>query len=862
MGSITHVSTGLKGLDDIIDWLRTGDNVVWQVDGIADYKAVVKPFVENALKENCKVVYMRFAHHEPVLEPHDSIIVHTIDPGLGFESFSTQVHTLVSEVGEGAFYVFDSLSDLLTSWATDLMTGNFFHITCPYLFELRTVAYFAIIRNRHSYATVARIRETTQVLLDAYNVEERFYIQPLKVWNRYSPTMFLPHLEKGDRFIPLTSSVDAARLFTHMSLFNESSRRYLDYWDRLFMDAKDLLSSDADAGRKAEMVAQLCDIMVTRDPRMGALIKAHFTLEDMLEIKTRLIGSGFIGGKSVGLLLARKILAGDKTFDWSAYLEPHDSFYIGSDVFYSFLVNNGCWNLRMEQKTREGFFTIAPVLAEKILKGVFPDEIKEHFFQLMEYFGQCPLIVRSSSLLEDSFGNAFAGKYESIFCANQGSPEQRYANFEKVVKRIYASTMNEDALTYRLQRGLEFHDEQMALLVQRVSGSYRKNYFFPDIGGVGVSHNTFVWKTGMDPDAGMIRMVLGLGTRAVDRVRGDYPRVAALDDPLTQPVAGIDEVRTFSQHDVDLINTEDNELQTKPVFELLKEDLGLKLDLIAVRDEETSRKLRDMGRNEESWIITFDELLSKTPFTGIMRRMLKTLEKNYEYPVDIEYVLNFTASDSFQINLVQCRPHQTIGEEKPVKFPEHVPEEMLFFSLDGDFMGGSISQTIAKVVIVETASYGALKLQQKYEVARIVGMINRLIRNRDTEPVMLLGPGRWGSTTPSLGVPVHFSEINNIAVLGEMASREDGSLMPELSYGTHFFQDLVENRIFFVAIFPWKEKVILKTDWLNGFRNLLSDIVPGHANYGDVIKVYDVTSENLRIVADIVSQHIVCYRDR
>ncbi|MCE5274461.1 MAG: phosphoenolpyruvate synthase, partial [Deltaproteobacteria bacterium] len=159
MKSMIHVSTGIKGLDEVIDWLRLGDNVVWQVDDISDYKTVVKPFVENALRENRKIVYMRFAQHEPLLEPHDSITVHDLNPGLGFESFSTQVHTIITEMGEGAFYVFDSLSDLLTSWATDLMTGNFFLITCPYLFELNTVAYFGLIRNRHSYTTVARIRE-------------------------------------------------------------------------------------------------------------------------------------------------------------------------------------------------------------------------------------------------------------------------------------------------------------------------------------------------------------------------------------------------------------------------------------------------------------------------------------------------------------------------------------------------------------------------------------------------------------------------------------------------------------------------------------------------------------------------------
>jgi len=858
MKSLKRVTTGIHGLDAVIDWLRIGDNVVWQVDDIKDYKAIVTPFVEKALEENNKVIYMRFAQHEPLFKPRENLTIYTLDSSVGFESFSTEVHTIVTDQGEGAFYVFDSLSDLLSAWATDLMIGNFFLITCPYLFELKTIAYFALIRNRHSYATVARIRETTQVLLDTYNCEDDFYVQPLKVWKRYSPTMFLPHLEKDENFIPITNSLDASKLFSHMSRFAEGARRNLDYWDRLFMKAEDLLGEDSDILERKKMIKQLCEIMVTKDIRMSELVMEHLTLEDLLEIKSRLIGSGFVGGKTVGLILARKLLSKDTNLKWEDYLEPHDSFYIGSDVFYSYLVNNDCWKLRMEQKTQEGYFKVAPVLADRMLIGAFPDDIKEHFFQIIEYFGQSPIIVRSSSLLEDSFGNAFAGKYESIFCANQGSPEERYEKFEDAVKKIFASTMNEDALIYRRQRGLEYHDEQMALLVQRVSGSYRQHYFFPDIGGVGVSHNTFVWKKGMDSRAGMLRLVFGLGTRAVDRVEGDYPRLVALDDPLSRPFAGNDELRTYSQHSVDVINTRDNVLQTASFFNLMKENLDIPIKHIAVEDEETTQKLRDLGRNDEkSWIITFDELLSNTSFAELMHTMLKTLEMQYEYPVDIEFTVNFTHNGGFQINLVQCRPLQTIGEEKPVQFPTRIDEENILFSMDGNFMGGSISQPIERIIYVEPLAYNALPLQQKYGVARVIGELNRQITSREDIPTMLLGPGRWGTTTPSLGVPVHFSEINNIMVLGEIASIE-GNFMPELSFGTHFFQDLVENRIFFVAIFPWKDGVFLNTSWLNGLPSILGELIPDE-EFKDVVKVYDVKDKEMRIVADVVKQKVLSF---
>ena len=113
-----------------------------------------------------------------------------MDSGQGFEAFASQIRRLFTEAGLDAFYVFDSLTFLLDAWHSDLMIGNFFQVTCPYLYELNTIAYFALIRNAHTYDTIARIRETTQLLLELYHIEGNYYVHPLKVWQRYSPTMF------------------------------------------------------------------------------------------------------------------------------------------------------------------------------------------------------------------------------------------------------------------------------------------------------------------------------------------------------------------------------------------------------------------------------------------------------------------------------------------------------------------------------------------------------------------------------------------------------------------------------------------------------------------------------------------------
>ena len=850
----SHISTGVDGLDAVINSLRLGDNVVWQVDCIAEYRCFVAPFVAHSLAQNARVVYLRFADHEPLVDD-PRVAAFNLDASQGFETFTTQVHSIITREGVGTFYVFDCLTDLLSDWASDLMIGNFFMVTCPYLYELDTVTYFALIRDHHSFKTIARIRETTQLLIDVYSWDDHVYIHPLKVWQRYSSTMFLPHQRKGDTFEPLLSSVDATELFSRISdLSAEGARRRLDYWDRLFLEAAGLLETPGDTPEKQRMLDRLCRIAIGREERMLALATKYVSLPDILAIKERMIGTGYIGGKAVGMLLARNILKREAP-EWRERLEPHDSFYIGSDVFYTYLVQNGWWKMRMEQKTKEGYHTMAGRLREVMPHGQFPEEIREQFQSVIDYFGQSPIIVRSSSLLEDSFGNAFAGKYESIFLVNQGTPEERYERFEKAVREIYATTMNEDALAYRLQRGLADMDEQMALLVQRVSGENHGGLFFPELAGVGVSYNTFVWRADMDSSAGMVRLVFGLGTRAVNRVEGDYPRVIALDDPLRRPVSDMDDLRRFSQHYVDVLNINDNELQEVSLEEAVAAARDLDYRPLLTRDEELTRRQQERGATREVNLLTFDGLL-RTDFCATLQSMMKTLEQAYDYPVDIEFTVNHDHRNEMHINLVQCRPLQARGAVRDVHFPREVDPDRILFASAGNFMGGNVAQTLQRIVVVNPAAYVALSTSGKYDIARLVGRINRLY-SRQEMPTMLIGPGRWGTSTPSLGVPVDFAEINNATALVEVASQSDG-LMPELSFGTHFFQDLVEMEIFFVALFPERPTTTFQPDRLAQRPNALTKHFPNEQRYADVVQIYEADAPLARVYADIVQQQTVC----
>lgn len=858
------VSTGVQGLDAVLDGLRIGDNVVWRVDDIDDYRRFVAPFLDAAARNNRLIIYLRFGRHAPLVTPGPGVRVETIDADDGFEPFTARVYDLITEHGRGAFYVCDCLSDLLSAWATDYMVGNFFRVVCPYLFELDTVAYFALHPHQHSHVTLSRIRETTQVLIDVHHAQEECQIQPVKVWRRQSPTMFLPHRQRGERFLPVIDSSDATRLQASLAHHRAgTSQRQLDRWDRIFLEAGELTVPAADTTRRREMHEQLLQILIGRERRVLDLARRYLTLEDLIAIRGRMIGTGFIGGKAVGMLLARKILLTEDPEHWSRHLEPHDSFYLGSDVYYAYLVHNGWWPRLMRQRTDNGYFEEARSLHQDMLHGEIPDEVRLELERMLDYFGQYPILVRSSSLLEDGFGNAFAGKYESTFRVNQGSPEARLAELEDAIRLVFASSMSEDALVYRLQRGLAQQEEPMGLLLQRVNGRYHGPFYLPDAAGVGVSRNVFAWDPGMDPRAGMVRLVLGLGTRAVDRIEGDHACVVALDQPHRRPFRDNEDAYRYSQHAVDVLDILDNRLRSLPLGKLLADAPDLPLRWTAELDQEATRRSRERSDGSPIWRLTFTPLLRETGFVAMMRRLLDELERVYDYPVDIEFTLHLGEDGTPSVNLVQCRPLQTLGEGQQVELPEKVCPDRLFFSTQGRFMGGNMDQPIERVIHIDGPRYSALSIPQRFAVARLVGTLNRAVPDRDACPTLLIGPGRWGTSSPELGIPVRFADINRVAILVEVAELGSG-MIPDLSFGSHFFQDLVESRIGYVALFPQERGTALNPDWLDSLPTAWR-VYPDAEEAADpavagALRVYHVGATGLRVTADVVRQRLLCFQ--
>ncbi|MBT3192881.1 MAG: pyruvate, phosphate dikinase [Verrucomicrobia bacterium] len=866
----THLSTGLPGLDHVFRGLMPGDNIVWQVDSIEDYLLFVAPYVEYAKQNNQKLIYFRFAEHAPLISEDAEVDIRVLRPDEGFQPFLNKVHHTIDESGRGSFYLFDCLSELAPDWCSDRMLGNFFSLTCPYLYDHAAIAYFSILRNRHSFHATRPIASTTQIFVDAYRHNDRVYIHPTKVQHRHSATMHMLHAWEGADFLPLTESCVITEVLKDVPWSNQDSASFLSgYWSKAFVEAE-TIQSDIDRGLDCREDAdryfsKLLRMLISHDERVQRLAEECLTLRDLLDIRKRMIGTGLIGGKAVGMLLARAILkkAGPR---WHDVIEAHDSFFVGSDVFYTYLVENGCWWMAQESKPDDGSYHRMDTARRRILAGEFPDYIQKQFADMLEYFGESPIIVRSSSLLEDNFGSAFAGKYESVFCANQGGAHKRLDDFLCAVRTVYASTMSEEALVYREQHGLANADEQMALLIQRVSGARYGRHFYPQGAGVGFSFNPYVWHESIDPTAGMLRLVFGVGTRAVDRSDDDYTRIVALNAPTRRPEANFDEMRQYAQRRVDVLDLEANHLTSCGFHEIETAGTDLPIEMFASEDSKREREMKERGRPQKlPMVLTFDKLLTKTDFVEDMRGIMDALQAAYNHHVDIEFTLNFFDPTAYKINIVQCRPLETRAVASIAEPPVDISTDDLVLRSSGAVIGRSQVLKLDWLIFVVPEVYSTLPDRDRYAVARLIDDITHHERVC-SGTIMLIGPGRWGTTTPSLGVPVSFMDISPASVLCEIVAMH-ANLIPDVSLGTHFFNDLVENDMLYLAMFPGKEGHVLNREFLdNREYDRLADIAQSGKPASEAVRLIDVSAlpDDMAMVinANTLNHRVVCYKER
>lgn len=577
--------------------------------------------------------------------------------------------------------------------------------------------------------------------------------------------------------------------------------------------------------RLKELKVVLIRTMISDQLKYIRIARKWFTVGDLREIHVRKIGSGKVGGKTAGMLLAMRILKETAPAEVAERFRLPVSYYIGSDVFYNFLTYNGLvhWN-DQKYKSDDEMRADYPTLCAEFDRGKLPVEIIESLEHILQEAGDKPLIVRSSSLLEDNFGTSFAGKYESIFLPNQGTSTQNLSALTHAITTIYASVLNPNALMYRHLKELADYDERIGILIQFVEGERYGKYYFPHAAGVAFSRNMYRWSPQIKQEYGFLRLVFGLGTRAVDTVGDDYPRLVALSHPRLHSSSDVRTIRRYSQQNMDVIDLELNTLASIPAREVLDADFNPLRFIAQVEEEGDLIPIRSRLANREKMVITFDGLLSRVPFASSMRTALSLLETHYKSPVDTEFALEIINAESkpdVKITLLQCRPQSHIQDGVEIQIPGDLAKEDIIFSTQTMVPQGAV-QNIRYVLFVPSEGYFQLQSQnERTLLERTIGQLNNSLKN---ETFIAVGPGRWGTSTPDLGVHVAYSDIYNSRALVELAGEEVGA-SPEPSFGTHFFQDLMEANIYPLGVFLDDKNSIFNRKFFYDTPNHLREFV-------------------------------------
>lgn len=633
-------------------------------------------------------------------------------------------------------------------------------------------------------------------------------------------------------------------------------------WDVLFPQAE--MYETLPPERKIEVQHHLREIVVvlikgliSDHLQFIGIGKEHLNIFDLKEIRARRIGRGKIGGKAAGMWLAYKILQSEDPTDAlnvAEHVTMPDSYYLGADVFYDFMaINNLLRFMNQKYKSREEIERDYPLIRAAYLQGRLPDYVIKRLKDLLDRVGSRPLIVRSSSLLEDRFDTSFAGKYDSFFCPNQGAPEENLTALIQAILNVYASVVSPEVLLYRQHMGLVDYDERMAVLIQCVQGQRYKNFFFPVLAGVGFSRNPFRWNRKIRREEGFLRLVVGLGTRAVDRVANDYPRMIALSHPQLRPETTKDEVKKYSQRFVDVIDLAENVSKTVHLADLLDEDFPGLQQLASVDRGDFLQPLFAMGNNlqPENLVLTFDNLLKNTSFVPLMKAILKKLERRYGRPVDVEYTVEIIPSypyPGFKVCILQCRPLSRHELPQGVSYPSEVPTTDVVFTASRLVPNGYVGD-VRYVIYVDPLAYSQVPdYSMKVEIGRAIGRLNKALEGKT---FILIGPGRWGSSNIDLGVRVTYADIYNTRLLAEVATSHDGEA-PEVSYGTHFFQDLVEARIYPLPLYPDAPGNAFNREFFVHSPNHLARFSPIDAGLADFVRVIDVREVSGGKLLDIV----------
>ncbi|MCI0415267.1 histidine kinase [bacterium] len=553
------------------------------------------------------------------------------------------------------------------------------------------------------------------------------------------------------------------------------------------------------------------------------------------------IGGGSLGGKARGLGFLNVLINNQRVRDQfeGIHIDVPPGIVIGTDVFDQFLAENDLHTFALSA-TDDREITRRFVAAAKFPRRVVR-ELTE-FLKLM----QCPLAVRSSSLLEDSQYHPFAGVYQTYMIPNN-SPvmETRLKHLINTIKKVYASTFCQAAKDYIRVTTYRLEEEKMAVIIQRMVGTQHQSRFYPDVSGVARSHNYYPIAPQKSAD-GIVSVALGLGKTIVDG--GNAVRFCPKYPKQAHPYSSAEERLQNSQDGFFALQMENVTLDSYETFDTLLAKHGLE-------EAEKDETLRHVGstyspENDAIYdglaragvrLVTFAPILKDKifPLPQILESLLHIGTSGMGAPVEMEFAVNLSVpqGQKCEFGVLQVRPMVLSRESEVLNVNDVMEQDLICKS--GQVLGNGIIH-LHDMLVVDPDRFDRTKSR---EVAAEIGLLNEKLLEYKA-PYLLVGVGRWGTLDPWLGIPVKYDQICGARVIVE-AGMKGVSISP--SQGSHFFQNITS---FMVGYFTIQSNGFIDWDWIRSQRAVeernytkhLSFNLPivikinGHSNQGIILK--------------------------
>jgi len=526
-------------------------------------------------------------------------------------------------------------------------------------------------------------------------------------------------------------------------------------------------------------------------------------------IKLTHIGTGSFGGKARGIAFLGKILSNYLTEDMFPKLKitiPR-SIVLSTDVFDAFIEHNEISKLEISNLSDER-------IASKFIAASLPPTIIGDLRSFVRN-SRRPLIVRSSSLLEDSLLQPFAGIYASMLLPNESwETELRFKEVCNAIKYVYASTFFEKARTYIKSTPKQVSDEKMAVLLQEVVGNKHEDYFYPAISGVAKSYNYYP-SGPCKPEEGIVYLALGLGKAIVDGGSSycfcpEKPKAPLFGTPKDFIKYSQKSYYALKLKSVYTIFTQNEET----TLEKLDIDIAKKhgvLDKIASTYIHSDDRLYPGLYDEGAIVIDFAPIINynEIPLAKVLKLLLKVGELALGYPIEIEFAVNFSKDESESVELTILQIRSMIPSDKyyDVDLDKIDIDKVICYSENA--LGNGIISGIKDIVYIKSESFHMSNSNRA--VSQIRKMNTKLMDNG--KPYIIIGPGRWGSADSWLGIPIIWSDIAGVKVIVETPY---GERPIDPSQGSHFFHDMISSKVGYII--TKRDKGNIDWKWLDSLE--------------------------------------------